>query len=233
MALWGEDLAISFNMFTAGNEFSKAMIMQVGLKEAEAGTSLRYRTYRDLTDNPFTPVPVDIQKGNATTAPYYLVSTQSGGGSNIYIFTVPSSIYQTAGEIQYRSFPIRRYFFPGNAKQPNGRGIDLGGCRVRNAYLSAGIIQFVYGEKSIYGQGGLRLVRVDVDKDIHHEISISIPGTHLGFPSLVPYTSDVRRKSCVIGYLSVSSKQFAGMGAIWVGENLEISSPASLRQVLS
>lgn len=230
VAIWGEDLAISFNMFTVNNEFSKAMIMQVGLQEADAGTPLKYRTYRDLTGNPFTPVPVEIQSGNTYDAPFYLVSTQSGGGSNIYIFTVSSSIYQTAGEVKYRSFPIRRYYFPGNAKQPNGRGIDLGGCRVKKAFLSGGIIQFIYGEKSIYGQGGLRLVRVDIDKDIHHETSISIPGTHLAFPTLVPYTTDIFRKSCVIGYLSVSSKQFPGMGAIWVGENLEISKPALLRQ---
>ena len=233
IAVSGEDLFISGNLFNTNDLFNQAVVLQLDKQPGFTGGSVDWEYFNNVTDGlgnqSFTVVPVSYGFNGSYGPGIYLVSTASGGSGYAHLYDITGNVEDEQDIFAYE-IGTASYSPSADAEQQlTTKLLDMGDCRVAGGFFANGLIHYVHLVDNGGGYGGIRYNRLDV---AGQSISYTNIGQNLydyGYPSVAPIGSANTEKSVIIGFLRASKSSFPEFRAVAVDEAMAASSTISLK----
>jgi hypothetical protein len=233
IAISGEDLFISGNLFSASNVFNQAVIMQIDKQPGFSGGSVNWEYFNNVTDGfgglSFTVAPISYGFNGSYGPGIYLVSTQSGGGTYVHLYDITGNVEDEQDIFAYE-INTGSYAVPADAEQQlTNKLLDIGDCRVLSGFYADGIIHYVHIADNGGGYGGLRYNRLDVAAKSISYINIGQSQFDYAYPAIAPSGASATDKDVIIAFLRASKSSFPEFRAIGIDGGMNISSAIPIK----
>lgn len=233
IAVSGEDLFISGNLFSASNVFNQAAIIQIDKQAGFTGGSVNWEYFNNVTDGlgagAFTVTPISYGFNGSYGPGIYLVSTQSGGGAYAHLYDITGNV-EDEQEIFAYEINTGSYSVPADAgQQLTTKLLDIGDCRVVSGFYADGIIHYVHLIDNGGGYGGLRYNRLDAAAKSISYINIGQNQFDYAYPAIAPSGTSAADLDVIIAFLRTSKSSFPEFRAIGIDGGMNISSTIPIK----
>lgn len=228
IAVSGEDLFISGNLFGSNNVFNQAVVLQIDKQPGFTGGSLNWEYFNNITDGfggaSFTVVPVSYGFDGTYGPGIYLVGTQSGGGAYAHLYDISGNV-EDQQEIFAYEISTSSYAVPADAgQQLTTKLLDVGDCRVLSGFYANGIIHYVHLVDAGGGYGGIRYNRLDVAGESISFVNFGQNLVDLAYPAVAPSGASPQDKDVIVVFLRSSKTSFPEFRAMGIDGDMNISS---------
>lgn len=233
IAVSGEDLFISGNLFSASNVFNQAAILQIDKQPGFTGGSVNWEYFNNVTDGfeglAFTVAPVSYGFDGSYGPGIYLVSTQSGGGTYAHLYDITGNLEDEQDIFAYE-INTGSYSVPADAEQQlTNKLLDIGDCRVVSGFYADGVIHYVQLTDNGGGYGGLRYNRLDVAAKSISYVNIGQNLFDYAYPAVAPSGASATDRDVIIAFLRTSKSSFPEFRAFGIDGGMNISANIPLK----
>ncbi|MFH1161331.1 MAG: T9SS type A sorting domain-containing protein [bacterium] len=200
------EVYVTGNLFTDNDVFSQVVLYQIPKAPGFAGGSLNYSYWYNITESPFTLVPVSYgQQGNYGPGIYLVCTAPNNvGDDHIRLYDLTDDL---SGNPQLNVSSISTSFqLAGDAPQL-GTDIllDNGDNRALAGFWLDGIIHFVFHSEYTNNYNGLNYNRLTVSNHSLWNTTFGLDGYDYSYPNVASFGNSETDKSVMIGFDRVGS----------------------------
>jgi hypothetical protein len=205
------DFCVSGNLFDASNNGVGNVVMLFKKSDGYSGNASLTNTYwtnvkTGSNNTGFTITPATAGQNDTYTGKMYLVSTYSGGGSQVTLYTINGSAGNSP-TIGSTDITTNQSYSPSaTATQPNGINLAnyKAGCRVQSACYVNGFVHFVFAAN--YSNGGsnansIYLNRINVSNNTINQNWSFLSNSNYNYPAVASYGTGTSDQAVLIGFL--------------------------------
>lgn len=235
----GHDVFVTGNIFDDNYNYVQSVIFQIDKTKCFAGSTLNLAAsdaiiYANISNSPFTMVPMSNGQSGTYGNKMYLVSTSQSwtGQSSLLTYTI-DNIVQNNPNISVQSISIPSAGAPANAVQ-KGTTMELntGDNRGMDGFYLNGRIHFVFHSDVGNGYAGINYSRLKLDGsswNLENNQTIKATGKDFTFPSIASMGWNGNDQSAIIHFNYASNNDYPGMKAVFVNENAVASAPIEIK----
>ncbi len=233
LAVSNNELYITGNLFTNAGVFNQAILYQIQKSSGYSGGSINYQYWSNISGSPGTLLPTSYGQGGNYGPGCYLVSTTSGGASNINFYDLTDDMTAANEQLNYYSISTTAYSPAGDASQQGSSCLlDNGDCRALSGFYLNGTIHFVFHSDIGSGWNGINYNRLNVTTQTNQSSNFgSVGNFDYCYPSIASYANNATENSVMIGFGRSSANIFPEIrvvncdnGMNWSGSTLVKSS---------
>lgn len=208
------DFCVTGNIFNNTGAFSENILLLINKQDGYNGVSganfhcLKWMNVTDGIGNKgFTIVPATAAQSISYDNIFYLVSTVSGGGNYVTIYTINGNATSSNSTISSANINTSQTYYPNSAAtQPSGINLanTKAGCRIQCSIFLNGTVSFVFTGN--YNTGG-----IDYNSIYYNRIEVSskklnqswsfLAGSNYNYPSVASYGINSTDLASILCYL--------------------------------
>ncbi|HEX5112306.1 MAG TPA: hypothetical protein VFV79_05640, partial [Saprospiraceae bacterium] len=228
-----KDLYISGNQFTADNNFSQCLIYQLKKGPGFVGGEVNGTTFYDVRDAyglpDFTVLPVSFGFDGSIGPGIYLVSTDSGGGSEAMMYYTDNDAENNPNLVVH-AVQIQNYYIPFNGLMlGSNEELKTNDCKVQSGYYADGIIHFVLDSRGNDFHTKVYYCRLNTNDLTNTSVEIGLQPFEYAFPSIAPFSNNVTDRTSLIGFLRTSSAIYPEFRTIAVDNDMNYTSSVLIK----
>lgn len=209
-----EEVFLTGNLFDSGDDFGGNVVFQLDKDDGFAGRDMDALMWRDVTpDWSFNPagsiLPLASRAGFFLTQGIYMVSVNSFGGSEAFVYHIDDDINHSP-EMKKFNVDITDYETPTKVSQKDTKEkLDGGDCRVKGGFYMNGRLYFVFARRDADGFNGIACHRIrisnhDVTNKFFHDNQV----TEYCYPNIVHRGRSKTDKRTLLVYLRSGPERF-------------------------
>ncbi len=229
-----EDLYITGNLYTANNQYSQSVVLQMDKEVGYQGQTLNYTYWSNVTGadgfaaGSLKPVQHGFDQGYGSGI--YLISVRPFAGNQLNLFEVTGD-YGTNPVLNVYGINCDSYEIGSNTDQAGAASLlDVGDCRIQMAYYDNGVIHYVHHNEFTNGYNGIRYGRIDVAGQSITSANFGLNGYGYTYPVIAPLSNTSGSNDVLMGFTRSSANSFPELRAVTIEGNFEFSSSISLKE---
>lgn len=213
------EIYITGNLFTDAGSSQGNVIFQIEKAGIYAGQTMKYQYWKDVQtatgSTAFSIMPVSFgHQGNYGPGCYF-VSTSPSGSSRLYLFDLTNDMSATNETINPYNITTTAYSVGDNALQKTGKPLDVGDCRVQQAFWLNDVVHFSFTSNYSQGWNGINYNRLNTSTRTNTNIMFGAPNTaDYSYPSLASFSTDVTDKTVVFTFLRSNANSYPSVRAV-------------------
>lgn len=227
------EIYVTGNLFVTNGSFNQAVIYQIPKSAGYAGNQLNWQYWSSLNSSPFdafTLFPASYGHQGNYGPGIYLISNESGGDNRVRLWDITDDM---SGNPQLNNYTVNigSYEIGADALQAgNNDKLDVGDCRVQNAFYLNGILHYAFTADIGNGWNGLHYNRLTVSSLSNQSSTFGLQGSYdYCYPAVAPYSTSVTDKSVMIAFLRSSSSTFPEVSVVNCDNNMQWSSSTQVK----
>jgi len=222
-----DELFITGNLYTDDNEFIKPIIFQIEKEEGYFGGNMDWVYYREVLDahgfHDFSLMPISDGFGNPHGPGISLISSDSGGGSQIMLYTIDNNAENTP-QMSVTAIDVDPYSLGGNGLQLDSDDlIQTNDTRMQSGFFSGETIHFTFQSEYENGYFGLHYGRININELSVETSTFGLEGFDYCYPSIAAIGENPTDKGVVLGFLRTSSSVYPQFRVVTCDENMDWS----------
>ena len=215
------DVFVTGNLFYESAGYNESVIYQMEKADGYAGSTLTWQYWYNIDSDPFTLLPVGFGRQGTTGPGILLVSTSSGGGSNIDLYQITDKLTASNETINHWDVSTTAYSPGGDAaQQGSGRLLDTGDNRSLSGFYLDGVIHFVFHSDIGSGWNGINYNRLDINSVTNQSMTFGLQGTYdYCYPAVASFSTSSTDKSVMIGFERSGSSIYPEFRVVHVDDN--------------
>jgi hypothetical protein len=218
IAVFTDEILITGNLYYGSGGNNQSVIYQINKNACYSGSPFFngiYQFWYNITNQPFTILPLTYGQDGTIGPPYCLVNTHgTSSGNTLDFYQLTGEISEANEVINHWTVNVPNYSVPGNSAQLNGlNNIDVGDCRTMDGYVLDGYAHFVhiYDES---GWSGIRYNRLKITELSHSFYNINYAGNlDYSYPSICSFGTSASDKSVLVNFLASGPSIYPQMRA--------------------
>lgn len=229
------DVFVTGNLFNDNMNYVQSVIYQINKTKCLAGQTLAQSDaviWYNISNSPFTMVPMTNGQSGGYGNNMYLVSTNEGQfGNFLNVYEITNAVNSNP-QLTVQLVPTDTCSSPGNAVQ-NGSATQLetGDSRGMDGFYLNGTLHYVFHANVGAGFCGInysRLTKVGGSWTLKKRV-IKAPLKEYAFPAIQSAGTTATDQSAFISFNFSSSTDFPGVNAVYVDHDFNVSSPALVK----
>jgi len=211
------DVFISSNLFGSSGNYDQSIVVQIGKAQGYAGGTLNTKVWTNITNSPFTLLPVSEGQGNTYGPGIWMVSTLDNGGSSFNLYKISNDVTASPTMTHY-NVPTTAYNPPGNSSQKStSEALMVSDCRALSGFYLNGTIHFVFTSADASNTyNAVNYNRINTSNQTNTNKIFSTSGTDCAYPAVASYTAFgvTGDQSVMIGFAQSSSSIYPQISAV-------------------
>ena len=223
IAVYTNEILVTGNLYYGSGGNNQSVIYQINKNDCYKGNFPAWQYWYNITNSPFTILPLSYGQDGTVGPPYNLVNTHgSGSGNSLDFYQLTGEISASSETIKHWTVNVTPYSAPGNASQLNGSNyIDAGDCRMMDGFYLDGYAHFVhtYDES---GWSGIRYNRLKISDLTNTTYNIQNAGRlDYAYPAICSFGTSSTDKSVLVSFCSSGPTVYPEMRAKLIDDAMQ------------
>ena len=224
------EIYVSGNLFYDAGGFNETVLYQIPKANGYLGASLTWQHWSNITDSPFTLVPISYGQHGSYGPGVYLINTDEDGAfqDKLRFYDLTDDM---SGSPSINAYSIDVSFaLAGDALQlGTAVTLDNGDNRGLNAFYLNGVVHFVYSDEYTNNYNGISYNRIDVASLTNTNKKFGLNGYDYSYPAVMSFSQSATDKSVIVAFLRSSSSIYPQIRVVHCDDNMDWSSSVSVK----
>ncbi len=228
-----DELFITGNLFKTNGSFNQAFIYQMNKADGYNGNTINFQSWSNLSNFPFNAFTLSVasygHQGNYGPGMYF-VNNRSSGSDKVRLWHISNNIGGNP-QISVSNISTSSYSVGADAAQQGTSDLlDVGDCRIQDAFLLGDYIHYVFSSDIGNGYSGINYNRLNYTNLTNVSKTIGLVNSHdYAYPSVASYSNSVNDKSVMIAFLRSSSNSFPEVRVVNCDDSFNFGSSVQVK----